>query len=343
MNFSAPAGGRRHRLGLVGMGTIGKRLADAVMRVPEFELCGVAVRRATPSLAPLIARGMPVYAAFDQDSASLEIGCAGEFEQLLSHCDIVLDCTPRGTGADLARCYESAGVRVVYQGGESAATAASTYCYGAGFDEAASASSVRVVSCNTTGLTRLCRGLERAGPVVSVRASLTRSAADPDKSAKGRPNALVASPGESHHGLDIRAFWPELDIRTIASYAPVNCGHLATVFVRMQRPVAAAEVVDALRRTPRIRLVEGTGSLADLRVEGHGSRRNDCHDVIVWEHGIDVTGDEILLSAGIHMESIVIPETLDVLFAMTGLETEFERAMRRSDLVLGHVHALERS
>ena len=93
MNFSAPAGGRRHRLGLVGMGTIGKRLADAVMRVPEFELCGVAVRRATPSLAPLIARGMPVYAAFDQDSASLEIGCAGEFEQLLSHCDIVLDCT----------------------------------------------------------------------------------------------------------------------------------------------------------------------------------------------------------------------------------------------------------
>ena len=43
------------------------------------------------------------------------------------------------------------------------------------------------------------------------------------------------------------------------------------------------------------------------------------------------------------MESIVIPETLDVLFAMTGLETDVERAMRRSDLVLGHVHALERS
>lgn len=320
------------RIGLLGLGTIGKRLADAVLRVPEFELTGVAVRRPSPALAPMMAKSVPVYASHGINPASFTTECAGGFEELLSRCDIILDCTPRGTGADLEPFYDRADVRAIYQGGEASALAATSYCSGIGFAEAATAPSVRVVSCNTTGLTRLAKCLEQLGAISSIRAVLTRSAADPDKALKGQPNALVASPRESHHGKDIREFWPELNIRTLASAAPVNCGHLVNLFARMDQPHSPASLLTALDGTSRIRVVEGSNSLTDLRYHSNCRWRNDCPDILVWRDGIDVQDDEILLSAGIHMESIVIPETLDVLFAMTGLEQEV--AMRRSDHIV---------
>lgn len=334
MNISNHPRRRGCRVGVVGLGTIGKRLADAVGNLSGFELAGVAVRRATPALAPLIARGIPVYASQGIDPADIAVGCAGRIEDLLRHSDIVLDCTPRGTGAALSEVYRASRSRVIFQGGEKSATAGTSYCYGTGFEAAVTAPTVRVVSCNTTGLMRLARAISNMAPIDDVRATLTRSAADPDKSAKGRLNALIASPGESHHGIDIRELWPGLDIRTIASYAPVNCGHLASLFVRMSRHVTPEEIREALENAPRVSLVEGSGSLADLRLAGQGRRRRDCHDVIVWQSGIDVCGREVMLSAGIHMEAIVIPETIDVLYAMSGIETDRAAAMRRTDRAL---------
>lgn len=331
MNCNKPTPVAGARIALLGLGTIGKRLADAVLNVPEFSLVGVGVRRAIPAMAPLIAAGIPIYCSEGKPASMLERVCAGDLGDLLDRCDIILDCTPRGTGAGLRSSYKKAGVRAVFQGGETAGVAQATYCSGLGFEDARSARSVRVLSCNTTGLLRLARCLAGLSPLTSIRAVLTRSATDPDKFAKGIPNSLVASLGESHHGRDIRELWPDLDILTLASYAPVNCGHLISMFARPRHRVSAEDVSLAITQAPRTRIVDGDGSLADLRRTGSGNLRNDCHDVIVWRDGIAVTNDEISLSAAIHMEAIVIPETIDVLFAMTGLAGSAEQAMSRSD------------
>lgn len=333
----------RTRIGIVGLGTIGKRLADAVLQIPEFQLVGICVRRATPAIVPKMQAGVPIYATDGSAAASSGVSFAGELQDLLQRCDIVLDCTPRGTGATLRAAYAKAGVRSIFQGGEASDVAGSIYCAGIGFDRAKSATSVRVLSCNTTGLTRLAQCLDRIGPIGYIRASLTRSAADPDKYAKGMPNALIASPGESHHGVEIREIWPGLDIRTLASYAPVNCGHLVSLFAKIRDPLGVEDVIAALTADPRVQVISGTGSLMDLRRVGAANPRQDCPAVIVWQESVQVSRSEIVLSAGIHMESIVIPETLDVLFAMTGLECERQKACARSDAVLNVRPGVERS
>jgi glyceraldehyde-3-phosphate dehydrogenase (NAD(P)) len=340
----APSRSPRHtRIGLVGLGTIGKRLADAVLRIPDFQLVGVCVRRSTPAIVPIVQAGVPIYVS-DRSAASLDgPPFSGELRDLLLRCDIVLDCTPRGTGASLHPTYAKAAVRSIFQGGEASGLAGSTYCAGIGFDRARSATSVRVSSCNTTGLTRLAQCLDRIGPIRCIRACLTRSAADPDKFVKGMPNALIASAGESHHGIEIREIWPGLDIRTLASYAPVNCGHLVSLFAKMRDPLGAEDVLRELAAEPRVCVVNGGGSLSDLRSVGAANPRQDCPAVIVWREGVQVSGGEIVLSAGIHMESIVIPETLDVLFAMTGLECERQNARQRTDAVLNLGQRIGRS
>jgi glyceraldehyde-3-phosphate dehydrogenase (NAD(P)) len=78
-------------------------------------------------------------------------------------------------------------------------------------------------------------------------------------------------------------------------------------------------------------VIEGRGGLTDLRDVGRGHKRNDCPDLIIWQESVQTFGENVVLSAGVHMESIVIPETLDALFAMTRLELDVNKAMGRSD------------
>ncbi|WP_197088974.1 type II glyceraldehyde-3-phosphate dehydrogenase [Brenneria goodwinii] len=322
------------RIALVGLGTIGKRLVDIVSHIPEFSVSGVAVRSISPALSPMVESGIPIYSSTNDCIFPAEIPCAGKLSDLLEKSDFVLDCTSRGNGAKLQQWYERANIRVIYQGGESSSLASVNYCSGIGFKEAISAPSVRVMSCNSTGLIRIAQALSRLGTVETIRAVLTRSATDPDKYMKGQPNAIISTFGESHHGQDIRVIWPNLNIITLASYAPVNCGHLVTLFAKLSEPISLDVAICTLEKIPRVRVIDGSGSLLELRRINKSSKRRDCSDVVIWRKGIHVIGNEVLLSAGIHMESIVIPETLDVLFAMSGLEKKIDQARHRTDLAI---------
>ncbi|ATA26455.1 hypothetical protein BIY26_22755 [Brenneria goodwinii] len=153
---------------------------------------------------------------------------------------------------------------------------------------------------------------------------------------KGQPNAIISTFGESHHGQDIRVIWPNLNIITLASYAPVNCGHLVTLFAKFSEPISLDIAISTLEKMPRVRVIDGSGSLLELRRINKSSTRCDCSDVVIWRKGIHIIGNEVLLSAGIHMESIVIPETLDVLFAMSGLEKKIDQARHRTDLAISN-------
>ena len=300
-------------------------------------MSGVAVRRLGPGLDRLSAAGVGIYRTGPEwDEENRPNGDIGDF---LTNVDIVLDCTPRGTGKTLDEKYAAAGVRVIYQGGEPDGLAETDYCYGIGFEEARSSRSVRIPSCNTTALVRLAKTLEGAGGIARMRAVMTRSTTDPDTAFKGTPNDLSVTPGQSHHGDDAKRFLPDLDIITIASGAPVNCGHLASIFLDMREDVTDRAVVEALSTAPRsIVLTGGTGSMHDLRRLCGSGPRNDCPSVLTWREAVTASGAEVSLFAGIHMESIVIPETLDAMQAMADTASSVGAAMTLSDRVLGLRH-----
>ena len=334
---SSCADGSSVRIGLVGYGTIGKRLVTAIDRSSEFRLSGVAARRPTPGLAD-IAQTMPIHATESSVDTwrDADFTPAGDLAALARSSDVVLDCTPRGTGVAHQDIYRDAGCKVIYQGGEPGDLADVDYCYGLNFHQARTAQSVRIPSCNTTALVRVLTAIGGVSVLRSVRAVLIRSATDPDKAYKGTVNNLIPSPGLSHHGKDLKAFWPTLDVQTLAVSAPVNCGHLMEIFATLATSVTRQEILDGLTRAARVQVLDdGPGSLSDLRQKLGAGPRRDAPSALVWNAGVSVGEQEVSLALGVHMESIVIPETLDALQAMAGLSDDAGTAMLRSDEICG--------
>ena len=99
--------------------------------------------------------------------------------------------------------------------------------------------SARVVSCNTTALSRISHALDRHGWVKRVRAVLLRRASDPWEShLNGMINTAVPETKvPSHQGPDAQTVLPDLDITTLAGAGPFNLSHLHFAMVETTRPV----------------------------------------------------------------------------------------------------------
>ncbi|HQQ24938.1 MAG TPA: type II glyceraldehyde-3-phosphate dehydrogenase, partial [Methanomassiliicoccales archaeon] len=141
------------KVGINGYGTIGKRVAWAVNRQDDMEVVGVTKTRPSYEASTAIREGCPLYAAHAEDVDNFEkagIKVKGTLDDLLKKADVIVDCTPGGTGAKNKELYDKAGVRSIFQGGEDHDLAGISFNALANYQEAWGAPSARVVSCNTT-------------------------------------------------------------------------------------------------------------------------------------------------------------------------------------------------
>jgi len=221
----------RVRVGVNGLGTIGKRIAYASLKSSDLELVG-AVKR-SPDYQALVARklGVPLYAPDEEAAEKFDragVPVEGTLEDLLAKVDVIVDATPAGVGEKYKPVYERAGVKAVYQGGEKPHVAQVSFSSLCNYDEALGKDSARVVSCNTTGLLRLICTLDRAFGVEAVRAVIVRRAADPKEVKKGPINSINLNPPKlpSHHALDVKTVLPRLDIKTAAVVVPTTLMHV---------------------------------------------------------------------------------------------------------------------
>ncbi len=333
------------RVGVNGFGTIGKRIASAITLFPEFSLEGVVKR--TPDYAAFQAasKGFNIYAPTNEDATRLEeagIKVAGTIEDLLNRVDVIVDATPGGTGAKYKPLYEKHGVKAVYQGGEKPDVAQVSFSSLCNYKEAFDAESVRVVSCNTTGLLRIICTLHEHFGVRKVRATIVRRAADPKEVKRGPVNAIVLNPPKlpSHHARDVNTVLPWLDIWTSALVVPTTLMHVHSLYMVLETAPSREKVIEALRGAPRIMLVPsgttGIKSTAELVEAAREVRqRYDIPELVVFEDSIHIDKGELVLTQAVHQESIVVPENIDALKAMFRLEEDPGKAIRDTDSRLG--------
>jgi len=200
-------------VGVNGYGTIGKRVADAVAAQPDMEVVGVAKTSPNYSAEVAIRRGYDLYAAIDDridefDSAGLNI--AGSLSDLLDAADLVVDCCPSGIGERNRPIYDAHDTPAVFQGGEDASVADASFNARGSDGAVRDADSLRVVSCNTTGLSRLLAPLEEAYGIEKARVTLVRRGGDPSETDRGPINDVVPDPTtiSSHHGPDVKTISP---------------------------------------------------------------------------------------------------------------------------------------
>ncbi len=338
------------RVGVNGFGTIGKRVAYALLNVDKVELVGVAKRSPDYSAMQALKAGIRLYTVGEEEVKAFEragVNVEGTLEDLLEMVDVIVDATPNGVGESYKPLYTRAGVKQVYQGGERAEVAEISFSSLCNYKEAIGRSSVRVVSCNTTGLLRLICTLNKEFGVERVRAVLIRRAADPKEVKKGPINSINLNPPTipSHHALDVKTVIPGLDIVTAAVVVPTTLMHVHHVTVELADKPSKDSLVEALYRAPRVMVIESgttglksTAQLIDAAREVR--RRADIPELVVFRDSITVDGREVMLFQAVHQESIVVPENVDAIKAISGLMEDDALAIESTDRELGLTKSL---
>ncbi|WP_254762706.1 type II glyceraldehyde-3-phosphate dehydrogenase [Natrinema marinum] len=327
-----------------GYGTIGKRVADAVRAQPDMEVLGVAKTRPNFEAETAIEKGFSLYAAVEEreelfEEAGLEI--AGPVEDLVAEADVVVDATPSGIGAQNKALYEDHDTPALYQGGEDADLVDMSFNARSNFAEAVDADHVRVVSCNTTGLSRVIAPLREEYGVEKVRATLVRRGGDPGQTGRGPINDILPNPVTipSHHGPDVETIFDDLDIDTLGMKVPATLMHMHSLNVTLSEEVDAAEVRDLFADESRLFLIpermdiDGSGKLKEYALDA-GRPRGDIWENCIWEESISTVGDDLYLFQGIHQESDVVPENVDAIRAVTG-SADAEESIETTNETLG--------
>ena len=336
---------KRIHVGVNGYGVIGKRVADAIALQDDMSVAGVADIAADWRIRVAKERGFPVYASSGDAAVAMRaagLSVTGSLDDLAKSVDVMVDCTPKKVAAHNRELYEASRVKRIWQGGEKHDLAGYSFVAQVNYGGAIGRDSARVVSCNTTALARVTHALHGRGLVKRVRAVLLRRATDPWEShVSGMINTVVPEMRvPSHQGPDLQSVIPEIDITTLAAAGPFNLSHLHFAMIETTRPVTVDEVKAALLSAPRIAFVRASDGVVALNstiemMRDMGRMRGDMWEVAVWEDAIAADGHDVYLTYQVHNEAIVIPETIDCIRALTGIETEGKRSIAKTDAALG--------
>ena len=269
-----------------GYGTIGKRVADAVAAQDDMKVIGVSKTRPNyESRTAVEEKGYDLYIGIPERAdqfkeAGIEI--AGTVEDMIQEADVVVDCTPGTIGPQNLEMYKKAGVKAIYQGGEDHELTGLSFNAISNYDDSYGKDYTRVVSCNTTGLTRTLSTIDPIADIKKVRAVMVRRGSDPSEVKKGPINSIVPNPPKvpSHHGPDVKTVMEGIDVTTMALLVPTTLMHQHNIMVEINNEVETQEIIDALEKRSRVLVVdasEGLGSTAELMeyAKELGRNRND--------------------------------------------------------------------
>ncbi len=335
------------RVAVNGYGVIGKRIADAVVAQEDMELVGVVDISSDWRIKVAVQKGYPLFASDSEAADTMRaagIPLAGTLDDLLKQVDVVVDATPKKVAASNLERYRSAGVKSIFQGGEKHSLTGHSFVAQANYETALGRDTTRVVSCNTTSIVRTLGALKSAGLLKKARGVLVRRATDPwESDHSGVMNTVVPEKDiPSHQGPDAQTVIPDLDVITIAVKAAHTTSHLHSWSVQLTRPASRDEVLEAFRKAPRIaflRMDEGMVALNSTleMMSDLGRPRGDMWEVGLWEDNLTVQGDELFYNYQVYNQAIVVPETIDAIRALTGIEKDGMKSIAMTDRALGLV------
>ena len=313
-----------------GYGTIGRRVADAILRQPDMELVGVT--KATPDykINEAQQKGIRVFSVYgSKNLTDAGYTVEGNLNDMLHECEVVVDCSPKHKGKENLAIYSAyPKLKVIFQGGEKHELTGFSFNSDCNYEQAAGRNVVRVVSCNTTALCRVISTLNTNYQIRKVRATLVRRSADQAESEQCLMNAWQPDMSfPSHHGIDVRTVMTGINITSLAGIAPMTLMHGQMLFIELEnssRPADAAGVAETLAQNPRIIVCSSKSGLtttAKLKdFFALNGRNGNIFEVCLWKEGIGVDDSgEIGLHMAIDQQADVVPENIDAVRAMFDL------------------------
>jgi glyceraldehyde-3-phosphate dehydrogenase (NAD(P)) len=333
------------KVGVVGYGVIGGRLADGVALQEDMELVGVADVAPTVSVRALKDRGMPydLYCAApgrEKDLESAGIPVSGSMNDLLEQVDIVLDATSAGIGAKNKELYTKKKKKAVFQGGEKNEIVDVFFHGYANYEKGIGKDFLKLTSCNTTGLIRAVDCLDREVGVEKVAITIIRRVADPGDTHRGLTNVLKIDPVPSHQAVDLMTIMPHVPCTGTLVHTPVTHGHIITIMATPKKSISAQTAIELFKAHPRmmvVKIADGFNSNAAFfrYARDRGNLRGDMYEIGVWEETVAMSGRDLIFSINIPQEAVVIPETMDAVRAALEMQTDRLEAVGLTNRYLG--------
>ncbi len=336
---------KKVKVAINGYGVIGKRVADAVQLQDDMELVGICDVISDWRIKMALTKKYPIYAfdnSFRKQMSESEIEIKGTLADLISVSDIIVDCTPKKIAAQNIEQYKKAGLKFIVQGGEKHETTGHSFSAENNYETALGLNATRVVSCNTTSSIRTLTSLKKAGLLSKARDTLLRRATDPWESHLGGiMNTLVPEKDiPSHQGPDAQSVDPSLDVITAAVKVPETLSHLHYWNVQLTRQASNEEVLEAFSNSTRIAMIEYNDGLSANNVVKElmlslNRPFGDMYEVALWKDMLKVVGDELFYAYIVDNQAIVIPETIDAIRALTGIEQNAQTSISKTNESLG--------
>jgi len=328
-------------IAVIGYGVIGKRVADAIDLQDDMKLAGVCDIISDWRIQNAVRKEYDIYAATEEAADKMKsegISIKGNMQELLKKSDLVVDCTPKKIAAQNVEIYKEKGIKFIVQGGEKHETTGHSFSAENNYKSAINLNATRVVSCNTTSILRTLTALKRADLLDYARGTLLRRATDPWESHLGGiMNTMVPEKDiPSHQGPDAQSVDPDLDVITSAVKVPETLSHMHYWNVKLNKKVSKEEVLKAFKTSTRIKMIRydqglvSNNTIKEMFLD-MGRPWGDMYEVALWEDMLKVVGDELFYAYVVDNQAIVIPETIDAIRALTGIEKDGSKSILKTN------------
>lgn len=333
------------KVGVVGYGVIGQRLADGVTMQEDMDLVGVVDVAPTLSIRALHDSGMEynLYVADDKYRSVFEeegIPITGNLEDMLSEVDIILDATPAGIGMKNKEIYKGHNVKAVFQGGEKHDVADVFFHGYANYEKGIGKDYLKLTSCNTTGFIRAVDCIDRTVGVERVVVTIVRRSADPSDTHRGLVDVALVDKVPSHQAVDLMLIMPHIEATGLLVHVPTSHGHIISILASPKQRISVEEALRLFDEHPRIKIVEiekGFNSNAALfrYARDKGNKRADMYEVALFKETVVLSGDNLFFTINIPQEAVVTPETIDGIRAALSMQTDWKEAVGLTNKYLG--------
>ena len=333
------------KVGVAGYGVIGQRLADGVAKQKDMELVGIvdiaptlSIRALYDSLDPydLYVVDDSMRKAFDSENIPVK----GNFDDLLSQVDIILDATPGGIGAKNKEIYEAKGLKAIFQSGEKNEVADVFFHGYANYEKGVGANYLKLTSCNTTGFIRAVDCIDREVGVEKVVVTILRRVADPGDTHRGLVDVAMVEPVPNHQAVDLMLIMPHIKATGALVHLPITHGHIITLVVTPKKSISVEKAIELSEAHPRIKVVEiakGFNSNTALfrYARDRGNKRADMYEIAVFKEMVAKSGEDLFFTINIPQEAVVIPESRDAIRAALSMQTDGNEAVSATNKYLG--------
>jgi glyceraldehyde-3-phosphate dehydrogenase (NAD(P)) len=330
---------------LVGYGSQGIRIAEAISAQPDLELFGIGLKVPDVFARMAFKRGHSIYAMNDEDISKFKeagMDVQGTISESLPQTDVVVDATPSGVGRkNKEEFYSKYKVKSIFQAGEALEVAdVPAFISIINYDEAKKSNSVRIPSPFTVSLVRSLKPMDDVFGVKSVICGIIRPGSEPMKGHYGPVDTITLDKPYGEHSViyrEMRCFFPKNFLFTSLAIPSILLA-VEIVIVDLEREVSAEQVIELLAKTPRVILVKSDDGLHSTDAIFEYIRRTarpsaDVYELCVWYEHIEASNHRLTLVQAFDPHCIQTPEVIDAIRALCGVK-EKEESLNQTNKAL---------